>query len=173
MAVKPQPLMDHLRSHSDVFHYDELIGVTILTSDVPKELRPTLKAKFFDVFGLKEIDLFTARDIMKCDTLFTKIRTRIKSDKKRKFCFVYFVLGQNVAQDETGTFGARVNTAASFLDLESGIRSLASDYPQNSCHHAVFEFSGRRLSARPMPADAALIKNLMLLPMFENLDVFL
>ena len=59
------------------------------------------------------------------------------------------------------------------MDIESGIRELANDFPQNSCHHAVFEFSGRRLTARQTAPEDALIKNMMLLPMFESFDVFL
>ena len=105
-------MMDHLRSHSDIFKYDDLVGVTILTSEVGKKVRNNLKAKFFDVFGFKDMDIFATKDVKRCDKLFNKIRIRIKSNKNKKFCFVYFILGQNVTQDDTGLFGARTDAAA-------------------------------------------------------------
>ena len=76
--------------------------------------------------------------LSQCDSLFDKIRHRVASNKKRKFCFVYFILGRGVVQNESGWLGVRANNST-FIDLEAKVRRVASEFQENSCHHAVFD----------------------------------
>ena len=167
MAIRPKPLLEHLRSHGDVFNYDELIGVLIITtaSNAAEPIKKALRTQFFDIFGFKDMDKFTTTDPNQCDALFSKVRQRIASKPQRKVCFVYFITAAGLTQNEAGQFGILANNR--FQNLESDIRHLAYEFPHNSCHHAVFDFDGKQL-ANPAPADNPVhpnSKNVMILPL--------